>query len=218
MPKLVWDEDGKRLYETGTRNGVLYVKDKEGKYPNGVVWNGLTSVTEKPTGADQNKIYADDGVYGSFRSIEEFEATIEAYTYPDEFAECDGSVEIVPGLTIGQQGRKAFGLSYRTVIGNDIEGDEFGYKIHLIYGATASPSEKPYASINDSPDAITFSWDLTTVPVAVEDRKPTALFTIDSTKLDKDKLKELEEILYGSEENEARLPMPDEIIKMFAEG
>lgn len=211
MAALTWDETGKRLYETGVRKGVLYVMDNSGTYPKGVAWNGLTAVTESPSGADSNPLYADDIKYLDLRSAEEFGATIEAYTYPDEFAECDGTAELAKGVTVGQQARKTFGLCYRTVLGNDVSNDAYGYKLHLIYGATASPSEKGYQTVNDSPEAITFSWELTTTPVNVSGMKPTALITIDSTKADASKLKALEAILYGSGENEPRLPLPDEV-------
>lgn len=211
MAALTWDETGKRLYETGVRKGVLYVQDNNGTYPKGVAWNGLTAVTESPSGAESNPLYADDIKYLDLRSAEEFGATIEAYTYPDEFAECDGTAELAEGVMIGQQARKSFGLSYRTVLGNDIVNDAYGYKLHLIYGATASPSEKGYQTVNDSPEAISFSWELTTTPVNVTGMKPTAIITIDSTKADPTKLKALEAILYGSGETEARLPLPDEV-------
>lgn len=211
MAALTWDETGKRYYETGVRKGVLYVQDKSGTYPKGVAWNGLTAVTESPSGADSNPLYADDIKYLDLRSAEEFGATVEAYTYPDEFAECDGTAELADGVTIGQQARKSFGLCYRTVLGNDIANDAYGYKLHLIYGATAAPSEKGYQTVNDSPEAITFSWELTTTPVNVTGMKPTALITIDSTKADATKLKALEAILYGSDEKEPRLPLPDEV-------
>lgn len=213
MSKLVWDKTGERYYETGTRNGVLYPQDSDGKYQTGVVWNGLTAVTESPSGADATDMWADDIKYASVRAAETFNATIEAYTYPDEFAKCDGSAELAPGVMIGQQNRSAFGLSYRTKISNDVQIDE--YKLHLVYGATASPSEKSYATINDSPDAISFSWEMETTPVNVEGFKPTALLTIDSRKVDKDKLKAFEAILYGSAESEAKLPLPDEVAEHF---
>ena len=216
MAKIVWDETGKRFYETGVKQGVLYPQDKSGAYPKGVAWNGLTAVTESPSGAEATALYADDIKYLNLISAEEFGATIEAYTYPDEFAACNGEAELVPGVSLGQQKRTAFGLSYRTVVGNDIDGNDFGYKLHIIYGATAAPSEKAYASINDSPEAITFSWEVTTVPVSVNGFKPTACITIDSTKVDADKLAALEAILYGSESEEARLPLPDEIATLMA--
>lgn len=210
MSKLVWDQTGERLYETGVKNGVLYVQEG-GTYPKGVVWNGLTAVTESPSGAEPSPLWADDIKYLNLTSAEEFGATIEAYMYPDEFAVCDGSAELTEGVYIGQQDRKTFGLSYRTIIGNDVENNNHGYKLHLIYGALAAPSEKAYATINDSPEAITFSWELTTTPVNVTDHKPTASIVIDSTKVDKAKLEALEAILYGSDDEEPRLPLPDEI-------
>lgn len=219
MSKLVWDQTGERYYETGVKMGVLYPQSASGTYPKGVVWNGLTAVTESPSGAEATPLYADDVKYLNLYSAEEFGATIEAYTYPDEFAECDGSAEIATGVTIGQQNRKAFGLCYRTTIGNDTDGNDHGYKLHIIYGAMASPSEKAYATINDSPEAITFSWEITTTPVSVSGFKPTASVTIDSTKVDGTKLKQLEAILYGdngsSSAGEARLPLPDEIVTLI---
>lgn len=208
---LVWDAAGKRFYETGVKKGVLYVQNSNGTYPKGVAWNGLTGVTESPSGAEANAIYADDMKYLNLYSAEEFGATIEAYTYPDEFAECDGSAELTTGVTIGQQNRKAFGMCYRTVLGNDVTGEDYGYKLHIIYGAMASPSEKAYATVNDSPEAITFSWEVTTTPVNVAGMKPTASLVIDSTKADLSKLSALEAILYGSENTDPRLPLPDEI-------
>ena len=210
MAKIVWDETGKRFYETGVKNGVLYVQS-EGAYPKGVAWNGLTAVTESPSGAEPTPLYADDIKYLNLTSKEEFGATIEAYTYPDEFAECDGTAELVTGVTLGQQGRKTFGLCYRTALGNDTDGDKHGYKLHLIYGAKAAPSEKAYATINDSPEAITFSWEVTTTPVTVDNFEPTACVTIDSTKVSAENLKKLEDVLYGSATEEARLPLPNEI-------
>lgn len=215
MAILNWDETGKRLYETGVNMGVLYPQSSNGTYPKGVAWNGLTGVTESPSGAESTPIYADNTKYVNLVSAEEFGATIEAYTYPDEFAECDGSASIAEGVVIGQQKRKIFGLCYRTAIGNDVEGEDYGYKLHLIYGATASPSEKGYQTINDSPEAITFSWELTTTPVSVTGFKPTASLIIDSTKVDPLDLKAIETILYGSAETEARLPLPDEIISLI---
>ena len=215
MAKLVWDATGERKYETGVRNGVLYVMGEGGTYPKGVAWNGLTAVTESPSGAEATALYADDTKYLNLISAEEFGATIEAYTYPDEFAECDGSATLAAGVTIGQQPRKTFGMSYRTVYGNDVDNESYGYKLHLIYGAVAAPSEKAYATINDSPEAITFSWEIKTTPVNVTGHKPTALLTIDSTKVDAAKLKKIEDILYGTEEVEARMPLPDEIIQIL---
>jgi len=213
MAKLVWDKTGDRLYETGVKNGVLYIPTA-GVYSKGVAWNGLTAVTESPSGAEATALYADDTKYLSLMSAEEFGATIEAYTYPDEFAACDGSAELADGVMIGQQKRSTFGLCYKTTIGNDTDGNDHGYKLHIIYGAMAAPSEKAYASINDSPEAITFSWEITTTPVNVTGAKPTASLVIDSTKADPSKLAALEDILYGKDgepANEPRLPLPDEI-------
>lgn len=215
MSKLVWDQTGDRLYETGVKKGVLYPQGEGGAYPKGVAWNGLTGVTESPSGAEATALYADDIKYLNLYSTEEFGATIEAYTYPDEFAECDGSAEIATGVMIGQQPRKPFGLSYVTTLGNDTEGNDHGYKLHIIYNAMASPSEKGYTSINDSPEAVTFSWEVTTTPVNVEGFNPTASVVIDSTKVEKTKLAALEAILYGSESEEARLPLPDEIVTIL---
>ena len=215
MAKLVWDETGKRIYETGVQKGVLYVQNESGLYPKGVAWNGLTAVTESPSGAEATPLYADDIKYLELRSAEEFGATIEAYTYPEEFEACDGSAELQPGVSIGQQDRKKFGMSYVTVLGNNEKGNSYGYKLHLIYGATAAPSEKAYNTINDSPEAITFSWELSTTPVSVANMKPTASVTIDSTKVNKEKLKQLEDILYGKESEDPRLPLPDEISQIF---
>lgn len=212
--KITWDKSGERYYETGVKRGVLYVMDK-GAYGNGVAWNGLTAVTESPSGAEASPMYADDIKYLNLYSAEEFAATVEAYTYPDEFAECDGSAEIAPGVTIGQQKRKTFGMCYTTVLGNDTDGNDYGYKIHIIYGANAAPSEKAYATINDSPEAITFSWELSTTPVEVAGRKPTASLTIDSTKTTPEKMKAIEDILYGTESQEPRLPLPSEIAEVL---
>ena len=222
MSKLTWDNAGERLYETGVKQAALYVQEN-GAYPKGVAWNGITAVTESPSGAEATALYADDTKYLSLVSAEEFGATIEAYMYPDEFAECDGSASIATGVTIGQQKRKTFGLAYKTTLGNDVESNDYGYKLHLIYGALAAPSEKAYATINDSPEAITFSWEVTTTPVNVTGHKPTALITIDSTKVDKKKLTALEEILYGKNPTtpetqdgvEPRLPLPDEIAELM---
>lgn len=215
MTKLTWDKTGERYYETGVKNGVLYLLDENGAYSKGVPWNGLTAVTESPSGAEASPLYADDIKYLNLMSAEEFGATVEAYTYPDEFAECDGSAALADGVYIGQQKRKAFGLCYRTVLGNDIDSNDYGYKLHLIYGALAAPSEKAYATVNDSPEAVTFSWELTTTPVNVDGFKPTACVTIDSTKADETKLKALEAILYGSETEEARLPLPSEVATLM---
>lgn len=211
MAKIVWDESGKRTYETGVRKGVLYLQDAQGAYTKGVAWNGLTAVTESPSGAEPTALYADDIKYLELFSAEEFGATIEAYTYPAEFEKCDGSASLGTGVTIGQQDRAAFGLCYRTVLGNDVKGSEFGYKLHLIYGAKAKPSEKGYQTINDSPEAITFSWEVSTTPVNVTGFKPTACLTIDSTKIDPEKLTQIETLLYGDVSQEAKLPLPDEI-------
>jgi hypothetical protein len=214
--KLQWDEVGTREYETGVKKGVLFVQKSDGSYNNGVAWSGLTAVTESPSGAEETALYADDIKYLSLRSTEEFGATIEAYTYPDEWAACDGSAEVADGVMIGQQKRSSFGFSYQTVVGNDVSGEDYGYKIHLIYGATASVSEKAYQTINDSPEAITFSWEVSTVPVTVPGFKPTACLTLDSTKVDKDKLAAFEKVLYGSETTESKLPLPSEVISMFS--
>lgn len=215
MAKLVWDADAQRLYETGTSKGVLYPRNDAGAYPTGVAWNGLTGVTESPSGAEPTDLYADNMKYLTMRSAEDLGATVTAYTYPDEWNQCDGSAEVVDGMTIGQQSRRSFGLSYQTVVGNDVAGNDYGYKIHILYGATASPSERAYQTINDSPEAIEFSWELTTTPVAVTGYKPTALVTIDSTNFKTDEAKArlaaLEEILYGTAEEDPRLPLPDEI-------
>lgn len=221
MSRLEWDKTSERLYETGVKMGVLYPQES-GAYPKGVAWNGLTAVTESPSGAEATALYADDVKYLNLMSAEEFGATIEAYTYPDEFAQCDGSAELAKGVTIGQQKRKAFGMCYRTVLGNDTDNNDYGYKLHLIYGALAAPSEKAYATINDSPEAITFSWEVTTTPVNVAGFKPTASITIDSTKVEEAKLKALEDILYGTnastdggEAKEPRLPLPDEVATLM---
>ena len=215
MSKIVWDAIGEHTFETGVRNGVLYLKGVEGTYNTGVAWNGLTSVSESPEGAEATDLYADDIKYLTLMSAENFKATIEAYTYPVEFEECDGSATIAKGVVIGQQSRKPFGLCYRTAIGNDTDGNEHGYKLHIVYGCQASPSEKQYSTINDSPEAITFSWEVNTTPVNVNGKKPTATLIIDSTKADKAKLTALEAILYGSEEQEPRLPLPDEIATLM---
>lgn len=215
MAKLVWDKSGERLYETGVKQGVLYVQDTAGTYPKGVAWNGLTAVTESPSGAEATALYADDIKYVNLVSAEELGGTIEAYMYPDEFAECDGSVALTPGMYIGQQDRKTFGLCYRTTLGNDTDSNNHGYKLHIIYGALAAPSEKAYATINDSPEAITFSWEFKTTPVNVTGHKPTASIVIDSTKVDAEKLAALEKILYGDTEVEPRLPLPDEVAQII---
>lgn len=215
MSALVWDQSSERLYETGVDRGVLYpVTNNE--YGTGVAWNGLTAVNESPSGAEPSDIYADNIKYLTLRSAETFGATIEAYTYPDEFAECDGSATVATGVTIGQQTRKSFGLCYRTLVGNDTDGQDHGYKLHLIYGCTASPSEKSYQTVNDSPEAITFSWEVSTTPVNVKGHKPTAQLIVDSTKVDKAKLDTLEAQLYGGESSDPKLPTPAEVIAIFA--
>ena len=215
MTKLKWDVQGERYFETGVSNGVLY-PFKEGKYSNGVAWNGLTAVNESPSGAEPTPLYADNIKYLNLLSNEEYAATVEAYTYPDEFAACDGSAEIATGVSVGQQTRQMFGLSYVTKLGNDTDGQDHGYKIHLIYGALAKPSQKNYATINDNPEAITFSWELSTTPVAVPNLKPTACITIDSTKVEPAKLKKIEDKLYGTESEEATLPTPTELATLIA--
>lgn len=214
MAKLVWNEAGKRLYETGVDRGVLYVSNGSGGYQKGVVWNGLVSVNESPSGAEATPLYAGNIKYVELMSNEEFGASIEAYTYPEEFEQCDGSAELAEGVTIGQQPRKSFGLCYSTKIGNDTAGDDHGYKIHLIYGAKAAPTEKSYTTINDSPEAITFSWEVTTTPIEVEGHKPTATLTIDSTKVNPDKLEAIEKKLYGDTSTEPTLPTPAEILAL----
>ena len=222
MSRITWDDTSKRLYETGVKMGVLYPIQPDGAYTKGVAWNGLTAVTESPSGAEANALYADDIKYLNLMSNEEFGATIEAYTYPDEFAECDGSAALAKGVMIGQQKRKTFGLCYRTTLGNDVEGNDYGYKLHLVYGCLAAPSEKAYSTINDSPEAITFSWEVSTTPVAVAGFKPTSQITIDSTKVDTSKLSALENVLYGTNANgdtgaEPRLPLPDEVATLMGE-
>lgn len=215
MAKLIFDEVGSRFFETGVKNGVLFVQGTDGQYENGVVWNGLTAVTESPSGAEATPLYADDMKYVVLYSTEEFGATIEAYTYPEEFEQCDGSAQLGTGVTIGQQQRKAFGLVYKTVIGNDVQGQDLGYKIHIIYGAKAAPSEKAFATINDSPEAVTFSWEVSTVPVPVDGHRPTSTLVIDSTKVDAEKLAAIEAKLFGSESEESTLPLPNEIAQML---
>ena len=215
MAKLVFNNVGERLFETGVKNGVLYVMGDEGAYENGVVWNGLTAVTESPSGAETTPLYADDVKYVVIYAAEEFGATVEAYTYPEEFEQCDGSAAISEGITIGQQTRKSFGMCYKTSVGNDVQGQDYGYKIHIIYGAKAAPSEKSYSTINDSPEAVTFSWELSTVPVPVEGHNPTATMVIDSTRVPAEKMKLIEAKLYGSEESDATLPLPNEILALI---
>lgn len=213
MSKIVWDKSGEKFYETGVDRGVLYVKEAD-KYGAGVPWNGLTSVSESPSGAEPTPLWADNKKYINLMSAEEYGATIEAYMYPDEFMACDGSAAIADGVYVGQQPRKTFGLCYRTLLGNDVDMNDYGYKIHIIYNGLASPSEKAYATVNDSPEAITFSWEVSTTPVDVPGFKPTACITIDSTKVDEGKLKALEDLLYGTEDKEASLPSPEEIIAL----
>lgn len=217
MSILKWDETGKKFYETGVKKAVLYLQDESGAYPEGVAWSGISSISESPSGAEANPIYADDTKYLNLMSKEEFGCTIEAYTYPDEFEECDGTAKLdgLAGVMIGQQPRKAFGLCYRTAVGNDVSGDSYGYKLHIVYGCKASPSEKSYSTINDSPEAISFSWTVDTVPVEVTGAEPTSTITIDSRDFATETLKKalaaLEDVLYGTDDTEARLPLPDEI-------
>ena len=224
MSAIVWDKTGERIYESGVDHGVLYPQDDTGAYAGGVAWNGLIGITESPSGAESNPQYADNIKYLDLMSAEEFGATIEAYMYPVEFEECDGTAEVAPGVTIGQQNRKTFGMSYRTKVGNDVAGQDYGYKLHLFWGAKASPSEKNFQTINDSPEATTFSWEVTTTPVVLttinpKTKKvynPTASMVVNSTKVDATKLAALEKILYGDIESEPRLPTPDEVIAIFA--
>lgn len=215
MAKLTWDDTGKRLYETGVSKVVLYPQSEEGTYPKGVAWNGVTGITDSPSGAESNPLYADNIKYVDLISAEEYAATIEAYTYPDEFEACQGKKELAEGVTIGQQDRTAFGLSWRTVLGNDVKKNEYGYKLHLMYGGMAAPTEISYESINDSPDASAMSWEVSTTPVAVENAKPTAILVIDSTKIKPDKLQKIEEKLYGTASETAMLPLPDDIIQII---
>lgn len=215
MPKLKWDQTGERLYETGVDKVVLFPMESTGQYGAGVAWNGITAVNESPSGAEPTALYANNGKYLNLISNEDFAATIEAYTYPDEFEECDGSKEIAPGVVIGQQKRKVFGLAYRSLIGNDVDGNDHGYKLHLVYGCLAAPSENNHSTVNDSPEAGTMSWSVSTTPVEVADAKPTATVTIDSTKADKAKLKKLEDMLYGTEQAESKLPLPAEVITLM---
>lgn len=224
MTRIAWDQAGERVYETGVDRGVLYLPDASGEYVEGFPWNGLTTVTESPSGAESNKTYADNRVYANLISAEEFGGTIEAYTYPKEWEQCDGSATPSAGVTVGQQNRRTFGLSYRTLIGNDIQGTDFGYKLHLVYGATAAPSEKAFATINDSPEGINFSWEMTTIPVDVpgtnpatgKPYKPTALLTIDSTQVDAAALADLEDFLYGTVGTDPSLPLPGDVLALFA--
>ncbi len=217
MSKLTWDQVGEKTYETGSSKGVLYLLDSQGKYSHGVAWNGLSGVTESPSGAEATPIWADDVKYLSLLSAEEFGATVEAYTYPDDFEKCDGSAEISPGVTIGQQNRSAFGFCYRTVLGNDVELDEYGYKLHLIYGCKATPSEKGFKTKSDSPEAVNMSWKIETTPVPVSGHKPTASLVINSTKVPEAAMKKIEDALYGTDDAEAYLPLPDEILAIIKE-
>lgn len=216
MAVLAWDKVGERFYETGVDRGVLYIPNAQGVYNTGYAWNGLVSVTESPSGAESNKQYADNQVYVNLISAEEFGATIEAFTYPEQFMQCDGTATPTAGVFVGQQSRKSFGLSYRTRVGNDVSGSDLGYKIHLVYGGMAAPTERAYTTINDSPEALTFSWELSTTPVAVAGLKNSAILTIDSTKVAAAKLTDLENILYGTAGADPRLPLPDEVIAIFA--
>ena len=215
MSKLVWDAVSEHLYETGVDHGVLYKLDENKAYTKAYAWNGLTGITESPSGADETKLWADNIKYLSLRAAEEFGGTIEAYTYPDEFAECDGSAAISDGVYIGQQNRQVFGMCYRTILGNDTEMNDHGYKLHLVYGCTCNPSERAYSTVNDSPEAITFSWEFSTTPVSVTGHKPTACVTIDSTKVTASHLKDLEDVLYGTESDDGRLPLPDEVVTIL---
>lgn len=215
MPKLKWDQTGERLYETGVDKVVLFPMESTGQYGAGVAWNGISAVNESPSGAEPTALYANNGKYINLISNEDFAATIEAFMYPDEFEECDGSKEIAPGVVIGQQKRKVFGLAYRTLLGNDVDGNDHGYKLHLVYGCLAAPSENNHSTVNDSPEAGTMSWSVSTTPVEVADAKPTATVTIDSTKADKTKLKKLEDMLYGTEQAESKLPLPAEVFTLM---
>ena len=213
---LVWDETGKKLFETGVSNVALYPQDTTGVYGAGVAWNGVTNISESPSGAEATTLWANNGKYLNLYSVEEYASSIEAYTYPDEFAECDGSAEIAKGVSIGQQTRKSFGLAYKTLIGSDTDGNDHGYKLHLVYGCKAAPSERSHATVNDSPEALSFSWEISTTPVSVKNHKPTASVEIDSTKVDAEKLAAFEKILFGSDTAAARLPLPDEVATLFA--
>ena len=214
---LVWDETGKKLFETGVSNVALYPQDTTGVYGAGVAWNGVTNISESPSGAEATTLWANNGKYLNLYSVEEYASSIEAYTYPDEFAECDGSAEIAKGVSIGQQTRKSFGLAYKTLIGSDTDGNDHGYKLHLVYGCKAAPSERSHATVNDSPEALSFSWEISTTPVSVTGHKPTASVEIDSTKVDPAKLAAFEKILFGSDTAAARLPLPDEVATLFAD-
>lgn len=217
MAKLVWDATGERLYETGVSKGVIYPQAAGGTYPAGAAWNGLTAVSESPSGAEPTPLYANNIKYLNLMSAEEFNFSITAYTYPDEFAECNGERVLAKGAMIGQQKRKTFGMTYQSIIGNDTDGDAYGYKLHIVYGALAAPSEMAHNTVNDSPEATEMSWECSTTPVSVAGFNPTSHIVIDSTKADAEKLKALEDILYGSDDVEARLPLPDEVITVLGE-
>lgn len=214
---LVWDETGKKLFETGVSNVALYPQDTTGVYGTGVAWNGVTNISESPSGAEATTLWANNGKYLNLYSVEEYASSIEAYTYPDEFAECDGSAEIAKGVSIGQQTRKSFGLAYKTLVGSDTDGNDHGYKLHLVYGCKAAPSERSHATVNDSPEALSFSWEISTTPVSVTGHKPTASVEIDSTKVNAEKLAAFEKILFGSDTAAARLPLPDEVAELFTD-
>lgn len=217
MAKLEWDKSGERLWETGVEQAALYLLDEAGKYDNGEAWNGLISVTESPSGAEPTALWANDKKYGELLSTEEFGGSIEAYMYPDGFKACNGEAELVKGVTISQQTRRTFGLAYKTLVGNDVVGTKYGYKLHLVYGAKAAVSEKANQTINDSPEAMTMSWEFSTTPVAVEGFEPTSHMVINSKNVDAEKLKALEAIIYGTEEAEARLPLPDEVAELLGD-
>ena len=217
MSALVWDQTGQKKYETGIEQCALFVQSDEGTYPKGVAWNGVTKFSEAPSGAEPTKIYADNQKYLELLSAEEFGGTLSAYMYPDEFEQCDGSAEIADGVTVGQQERKPFGLAYKTIVGNDVKKNNFGYKLHLVYGCLAKPSSMEYSTVNDSTEVPEMSWEVSTTPVAVAGLKPTATLVIDSTKCDTDKLKKIEAIIYGSEDKDAELPLPDAIAAIFKE-
>ena len=215
MAKLEWDKVGEHFYETGVDHAVLYLRDTSGKYTKGYAWSGVTSISESPSGAEASAQYADNQKYLTLISAEEFGMTIEAFTFPSEFDACNGEVEAADGVRIGQQKRSTFGLSYRTKVGNDVDGQDKHYKLHLVYGCTASPSERAYATVNESPEAMTFSWEVSTNPENVTGQKPTSLITIDSREADAEKLKQLETMLYGGDETEPKLPSPDQVIALF---
>ena len=214
---LVWDETGKKLFETGVSNVALYPQDTTGVYGTGVAWNGVTNISESPSGAEATTLWANNGKYLNLYSVEEYASSIEASTYPDEFAECDGSAEIAKGVSIGQQTRKSFGLAYKTLVGSDTDGNDHGYKLHLVYGCKAAPSERSHATVNDSPEALSFSWEISTTPVSVTGHKPTASVEIDSTKVNAEKLAAFEKILFGSDTAAARLPLPDEVATLLSD-